>query len=145
MQRYVDYTEWMENLTADDVRKVVVLDEMGIRSNNAVRKYMREVRGMRGVDVDRYVPDTKWNIIAALTPDGVLPVSFGFPNNKDLLGNGFGIEVFEWWFCICLLVAIAEMIGPGAVIVMDNARVTTALPSLLPCRSIFHFQTVLHN
>ena len=64
----------------------------------------------------------KYNVVAAMTCNGVLPVGWGFPDGIGL-GNGFSAATFEFWFGAVLLPEVIASLGEGAIIIMDNARV----------------------
>ncbi|ACO68211.1 hypothetical protein MICPUN_64987 [Micromonas commoda] len=114
--RIKDYEAWQSER---DARRIVFVDEMGIRAADAETNYARSQAGHKavvpGASHETGERGIKWNFLAAMTVDGVLDCSF----MKTGSING---QTFENWVAITLIPTILQAYPDGGVsVVMDNA------------------------
>lgn len=116
LQRISDFEAWQ---TERDARRIVFVDEMGIRAADAETNYARSQAGEKAV-----VPGAsdqtgergiKWNFLAAMTVDGVLDCSY-------VKTGSVNAATFENWVDNMLIPSIRQAYPDGGVsVVMDNA------------------------
>ncbi|XRB07680.1 transposase [Pycnococcus provasolii] len=122
MNKYALFRLWQKGVNIMGAppctrQNLVFVDEFAVKTSHSVPTYGRDHSGCVLTSRGQYVPSRKMNWVAAMGANGMLPVTWGFPNGVGL-GNGFCAPVFELWFIQALLPAL----WPGAIVVLDNAK-----------------------
>jgi hypothetical protein len=117
LQRTADFLVWQGER---DGSKIIYADEMGVRAENAERRFARSTAGTKavkpGASAQTGERGTKHNFLGALsTTHGMLDISFPVVGKVDH-------RIFEEW---CEIMLIPEMLEVfplgGASVIMDNA------------------------